>query len=69
MHLTVEELQDLERLQDIDRRRLRAKLALDELPQPAKIHAVQQKRAEIQAKREQIETLYKNQTETLNRLS
>ena len=42
MHVTVEQLQDLERLQDIDRRRLRAKLALDELPQPAKIRAVQE---------------------------
>lgn len=68
MEATPEQISLLQQLQEHDRRRLRAKLALENLPQPAKIAAVRSKREAVQAKFDQIETLRQRQDEALKHI-
>lgn len=68
MEATPEQISLLQQLQEHDRRRLRAKLALENLPQPAKIAAVRSKREAVQAKFDQIETLRQRQDEALEHI-
>ena len=69
MQATPEQIDALEQLQEIDRRRLRATLALKDLPQPARIKDLQEKKADVQGKREKIETLQHQQESQMARLS
>lgn len=58
MHATPQQIETLDELQEIDRRRLNASSALDALPQRDEALATRKKRDEVAAKLAKIEALY-----------
>ncbi|MBE6465198.1 zinc ribbon domain-containing protein [Denitrobacterium detoxificans] len=69
MQATAEQIQALESLQDIDRRRLRARMEVESLPHGKKIAEIRRKRAQADAKRAQVEAILAKAEEQMNRYS
>lgn len=68
MHATEEQIQTLDKLQEIDRSRLKSERALKQLPQRNQVIELRTRKKEIQGKLEKVETLRARESRQMERI-